>query len=78
MRDLLVLIVLPFLIYAAFRKPIVGLGLWLWSSVFNINAILYGIASAVTYSKFFAILTILSYLVKKNSFPRSSSNQFRF
>ena len=66
MRDLLLVLVLPFLIYAAFRKPFIALSLWLWTSSFNINQLLYGFAASITYNKLFAGLTMLSFLFYKD------------
>jgi len=63
MRDLLILVILPLLVYATLSRPAIGLGLWLWSSAFNINQLVYGIASSITYSKLFAGLTIISFLL---------------
>ncbi len=73
MRGFLVLIILPIILYAAFRKPVIGAGLWLWSSAFNINALIYGFAASITYSKFFALVTIISIFINSKSVGR-----FRF
>ena len=61
MRDLLLLSILPFLIYASFKQPFIALGLWLWSAAFDINSLVFGVAASVKYNKLFAILTMISF-----------------
>lgn len=65
MRDLGIMLVLPFLIYFSFKRPFIGLGLWLWSSAFNINQIVYGFAMSIPFAKLFAAIAILSFLFSK-------------
>ena len=65
MRDLGIMFVLPLLLYAAIRKPFIGLGLWLWTSAFNINQIVYGFAMNIPFNKLFAGVTIVSFLFSK-------------
>ncbi len=74
MRDLAIVMALPFLIYFSLKRPFVGLGLWLWSSAVNLNAIVYGFASSITFSKLFAGLTILSFLASKEKSPLKLEN----
>lgn len=69
MRDLAILIILPCLIYFAFRKPVIALGLWLWTSAFNINAFFYGFATSIIFTKVFAAITMLSYVFCKEKGP---------
>jgi len=66
MRDLAVIILLPFLVYFSFKRAYIAVGLWLWTSAFKINDLLYGFASSITYNKFFAIITMMSYFLDKN------------
>jgi len=66
MRDLLLVCLLPFLSYFALKRPFIAAGLWLWTSAFNINAMLYGFASSITYNRYFAGLTIIAYLINKH------------
>ncbi|MDP2902558.1 MAG: putative O-glycosylation ligase, exosortase A system-associated [Methylovulum sp.] len=66
MRDLTLLAVLPLLMFFAFKRPFIGIGLWLWTSAFQINALVYSFASSITYNRFFAIITMLAYFASKN------------
>ena len=66
MRDIVLVSLLPILVFYAYKRPFIGAGLWLWTSAFNINQLVYSFAASITYNRFFAIITILSYLVSKN------------
>ena len=66
MRDLAMVVLLPFLIYFSFKRAYIAAGLWLWTSAFKINQLIYGFASAITYNKFFALITIVSFISDKN------------
>ncbi len=66
MRDLVLVGLLPILCFYAFKRPFIGAGLWLWTSAFNINQLVYGFASSITYNRLFAIITILAYFFSKN------------
>jgi len=65
MRDLVILAVLPFLLYAMCKRPFIGLGLWMWTALFFPNGWLYGIASSIRYNLLFAGITIAGYVVWK-------------
>jgi len=65
MRDLLVTVVFIYLIYATIKKPFIGLGLWLWSSSFNLNRMVYGFAISIPFNKIIAICTIISFFISK-------------
>lgn len=66
MRDLVILAVLPFLVYAMCKRPFIGLGLWMWTALFFPNGWLYGIASSIRYNLLFAGITIIGYFAWKN------------
>jgi probable O-glycosylation ligase (exosortase A-associated) len=66
MRDLVILAVLPFLLYAMGKRPFIGLGLWMWTALFFPNGWLFGIASSIRYNLLFAGITIVGYLIWKN------------
>jgi len=66
MRDLVLISILPLLIYYGFKRPFIGSGLWLWTSAFNINNLVYGVATSITYNRLFAIVTIIGFLYSKN------------
>ena len=65
MRDIVLLALLPFFIFAIFKRPFVGLGLWIWTAMLNPNGWVYGVASGIRYNFIFAALTIGGYLVSK-------------
>ena len=66
MRDLVLVSLLPLLVYLSFKRPFIGAALWLWTSAFNVNQLIYGFATSITYNRLFAITTILSYFLSKN------------
>lgn len=66
MRDFFLLAVLPFLIFAIFQRPFIGLGLWIWTALFYPNGWVYGIASSIRFNLLFTVFTIGVYLLSKN------------
>jgi probable O-glycosylation ligase (exosortase A-associated) len=66
MRDVLLLAVLPFFIFAIFQRPFIGIGLWIWTALFYPNAWVYGMAASIRYNLLFTGLTFVSYLAFKN------------
>lgn len=69
MRDLALLTILPYLVYSAFKKPFIGIGLWMWTSCFKIDQLVYGIAASIPYTQVFAGIAILSVFNEKNKPP---------
>ncbi|MET3118371.1 putative O-glycosylation ligase (exosortase A-associated) [Undibacterium sp. GrIS 1.8] len=65
MRDIVLLAVLPLLIYVILQRPFIGLGLWIWTALFNPNGWVYGMAATLRYNLLFAAATIGVYLVSK-------------
>jgi probable O-glycosylation ligase (exosortase A-associated) len=66
MRDLLLVIVFPILLYFIFRRPYIGVSLWIWSAMFFPNGWVWGFASSLRYNLLIALATILSYVFQKN------------
>lgn len=66
MRDFFLLAVLPFLIFAIFHRPFIGLGLWIWTALFYPNGWVYGLASGIRFNLLFTALTIGVYILSKN------------
>jgi probable O-glycosylation ligase (exosortase A-associated) len=66
MRDIALLILLPLFVLFALRRPFLGVGLWVWTSSVNLNSMLFGFLSALSFSKVFAGLTIISYCLSKD------------
>lgn len=65
MRDLVLLALLPFLFYAAVKRPFIALGLWIWTAMFFPNAWVYGPAGIIRYNLLFGAVAILGYLFSK-------------
>ena len=65
MRDLLLLTLLPYLIYACFKRPYLGLALWLWSSLVPVSVWGYGMATSIRWNFVFAVCTMLSFIISK-------------
>ncbi|NVK54895.1 MAG: putative O-glycosylation ligase, exosortase A system-associated [Alteromonadaceae bacterium] len=76
MRDLILLALLPYLIYASFKRPYIGLALWFWSSLVPVSVWGYGSATTVKWNFLFAIVTMCSYLISKNKASFKSSGLF--
>lgn len=66
MRDLTLLAILPFLVYAIAKRPFIGIGLWIWTALFFPNAWVYGPAANLRYNLLFTSVAILSYVVMKH------------
>lgn len=66
MRDLFLLAVLPFLIFAIFQRPFIGLGLWIWTALFYPNGWVYGVASSIRYNLLFTLITMVVYFFSKH------------
>lgn len=66
MRDLVLLGILPFVIYAMAKRPFIGIGLWIWTALFYPNAWVYGPAGALRYNLLFTSVAILSYLAMRS------------
>lgn len=66
MRDLFLLAILPFLLYAMTKRPFIGLGLWIWTALFFPNGWVYGLASNIRYNLLFTGVTVLCYIAQKH------------
>jgi probable O-glycosylation ligase (exosortase A-associated) len=73
MRDILLVLVFPFLLYFIFRRPYIGVSLWIWSAMFFPNGWVWGFASSLRYNLLIAIATIISYVFQKNKIKTGSS-----
>lgn len=66
MRDLYMLAILPFILYAVAKRPFIALGLWVWTALFFPNGWVYGIAGSIRYNLLFTGIGVLGYLAMKN------------
>ncbi len=74
MRDIALLCILPILLYTSFRRPFIGLGLWIWTAMFFPNAWVYGIAAGIRYNLLISVAAILSYLCSREKGKFDVSN----
>jgi len=63
MRDIFFTLILPYYIYASFKKNWIGLGFWFWTSCIKVNSLLYGFANGYQLNRGFALATIFSYVI---------------
>lgn len=73
MRDILLVLVFPFLLYFIFKRPYIGVSLWIWSAMFFPNGWVWGFASSFRYNMLIALATILSYVFQKNKIKTEGS-----
>jgi len=66
MRDLFLLGLLPFMLYAMLQRPFIALAMLPWTALFFPNAWVYGIAGSIRYNLLFAGVTLVAYLVHKH------------
>ena len=73
MRDILLVLVFPFLLYFIFKRPYIGVSLWIWSAMFFPNGWVWGFASSLRYNMLIAAATIISYFFQKNKVKTDAS-----
>lgn len=73
MRDILLVLVFPFLLYFIFKRPYIGVSLWIWSAMFFPNGWVWGFASSIRYNMLIAAVTIISYFFQKDKIKTDSS-----
>jgi probable O-glycosylation ligase (exosortase A-associated) len=66
MRDFLMLLLFPVMMYTMAKRPFIAVGMWVWTALFFPNGWLYGVASVIRFNLAFAAIAILSYLVSKD------------
>jgi len=65
MRDIVLLLVFPILLFFVLRRPFIGSSLWLWSAMFFPNGWVWGIATSLRYNLIIAVTTVFSYLISR-------------
>ena len=73
MRDILMVLVFPCLLYFIFKRPYIGVSLWIWSAMFFPNGWVWGFASSFRYNLLIALATILSYVFQQNKIKTEGS-----
>lgn len=64
MRDLALILIFPYILVGIFKRPFIGIGLWIWTAMFFPNAWVYSFASVIRYNYFISLATIISYTIK--------------
>ena len=74
MRGLALLLALPFLLYAAFKKPFLALALWVWSALVPPHIWSFGgIATSIRWNMLFALITMVGFLFNKEKKNQAST-----
>ncbi|MBU2894684.1 putative O-glycosylation ligase, exosortase A system-associated [Colwellia sp. D2M02] len=73
MRDIFLVLVFPALLYFIFKRPYIGVSLWIWSAMFFPNGWVWGFASSLRYNMLIALATILSYFFQRNKVKTEAS-----
>ena len=75
MRDYLLILVLPLLLYAAMRRPYLSLSFWIWSALVPPYLWAFGgMSTSVRWNFLFAIVTLASFAINKiNKKPPDSA-----
>jgi probable O-glycosylation ligase (exosortase A-associated) len=66
MRDFLMLLLFPVMLYTMAKRPFIAVGMWVWTALFFPNGWLYGIASVIRFNLAFAAIAILSYFASRD------------
>lgn len=61
MRDLFLLLIIPFIFYAVLQRPFIGAAMWLWVSMFYPNGWVYGVAGSFRYNLLIVFFAVISY-----------------
>jgi probable O-glycosylation ligase (exosortase A-associated) len=72
-RDIFLIIIFPFLLFCIFKRPYIGVSLWIWSAMFFPNGWVWAFASSFRYNLMIALATILSYFFQKNKIKTEGS-----
>lgn len=65
MRDILIALVFPIILYFIFKKSHIGASMWLWSAMFYPKGWVWGFANSIRFNLLIAIATMLAYLFQK-------------
>jgi hypothetical protein len=77
LRDLFLLVFLPYLVYLVIQRPFIGAAMWVWSALFSPHQWVWGIAGTVRWNFTFAIASFVSYLLYSNRARRSPGRDSR-
>lgn len=72
MRDLVFFLFFLAALYFTFKKPFIGISLWLWVTLFNPKGWMYGFGAGIRYNLIIVIATITAFAIAKNK----GSNQW--
>jgi probable O-glycosylation ligase (exosortase A-associated) len=66
LRDLFILVFLPYLVYLVIQRPFIGAALWVWSALLSPHQWVWGIAGSIRYNFTFAVASFVSYAMYRN------------
>jgi probable O-glycosylation ligase (exosortase A-associated) len=66
LRDLFILVFLPYLVYLVIQRPFIGAALWVWSALLAPHQWVWGIAGSIRYNFTFAVASFVSYAMYRN------------
>lgn len=80
MRDLFLIIAFVFILYASFKRPFIGISMWMWVAMHFPGGWVYGFASSIRYNMIIVVAGVCSYLFSSNkaTYPANSIVLFVF
>ncbi len=62
MRDIVFLLIIPFILYASLKRPFIGAAMWLWVAMHFPNGWVYGFAGNFRYNLIIVVCAFISYI----------------
>jgi probable O-glycosylation ligase (exosortase A-associated) len=77
MRDILFILIIPFILYASLHRPFIGAAMWLWVAMHFPNGWVYGFAGNFRYNLIIVVCAFLSYVLWKDK-SKMEADQLTF
>jgi probable O-glycosylation ligase (exosortase A-associated) len=77
MRDILFILIIPFILYASLHRPFIGAAMWLWVAMHFPNGWVYGFAGSFRYNLIIVVCAFLSYVLWKDK-SKMEADQLTF